>query len=619
MAPKAKAVSQTNLSKKAKVSTTRPKTVALGRKEPSSTGSNKSRKFDPLTASHLTYSIDDSLWVDRYEPSSEAELAVHVKKVENVRQWLQEAFEGGLSGTLKKYRRILTLTGPSGTGKTSTLRVLANEMGFEILEWKDISTEGLFTRFEAFLTRSSTCNNLFSSSATSSKASSSQKSSRRRLILLEDLPNILHQKTKERFHEALTSFVSTPHSEPPVPLVIIVSDAGLRGEDRDARMSEGRFGRDKNQIIDIRTVIPKELLSSAYVTEIRYSRLSKSLAVTHIPSKEVLDAIVDSSNGDIRSAIMALQFACIVEMPGRKKKNQATKMVMEAVTRREQTLAMFHLLGKVLYNKRKGDPPNASTSAKDLQKERDVDTLLKDPNKLPAHLDHQERRTSRVDVDKLYSDSPIDSSLFSLYIHQNYSQFCDHVDHCYDLSDWLSYVDSSGGEAWYQANPHQFHLLALGTLHSLPSPVQRRSQKYYKPQFFSSLQKERDGLEGVRRTKDWLAESARTMDDSGWRAGGWSQSDIILELGAVLKAHDAQSSGPSTMKPPPMHRMFSKMEFVHGGATTRLQPLDENDMPEPSQGQGEEGEFEGPTPQRKLEPDQHMGGWLESDDIQDFE
>lgn len=52
----------------------------------------------------LTSVSDDYLWVDRYEPTTEAELAVHVKKVESVRQWLNEAFEGGPSGKLSKYR-----------------------------------------------------------------------------------------------------------------------------------------------------------------------------------------------------------------------------------------------------------------------------------------------------------------------------------------------------------------------------------------------------------------------------------------------------------------------------------------------------------------------------------
>ena len=46
----------------------------------------------------------------------------------------------------------------------------------------------------------------------------------------------------------------------------------------------------------------------------------------------------------------------------------------------------------------KDDPPNPSASAKDLQKERDLDALLRDPLKLPPHLQHHERRASRVDV-----------------------------------------------------------------------------------------------------------------------------------------------------------------------------------------------------------------------------
>lgn len=46
-------------------------------------------------------------------------------------------------------------------------------------------------------------------------------------------------------------------------------------------------------------------------------RVFSSSSVSHQkPSKEVVDIIVDSANGDIRSAIMALQFACIVDLPG---------------------------------------------------------------------------------------------------------------------------------------------------------------------------------------------------------------------------------------------------------------------------------------------------------------
>ncbi|TFK59292.1 hypothetical protein BDN72DRAFT_865278, partial [Pluteus cervinus] len=50
---------------------------------------------------------DHRLWVDIYEPTTEAELAIHVKKVEDIR-WLLEAFDGG--------------PGPAGAGKMTTSR-----------------------------------------------------------------------------------------------------------------------------------------------------------------------------------------------------------------------------------------------------------------------------------------------------------------------------------------------------------------------------------------------------------------------------------------------------------------------------------------------------------------
>jgi len=82
-------------------------------------------------------------------------------------------------------------------------------------------------------------------------------------------------------------------------------------------------------------------------------------------SKDVLEMIVETSNGDIRSALMALQFACIAPLrmksgksrtKGSRSRNavtgNGTLAVLEAVTRREQSLVLFHLMGKLLYNKR---------------------------------------------------------------------------------------------------------------------------------------------------------------------------------------------------------------------------------------------------------------------------
>jgi cell cycle checkpoint protein len=143
------------------------------------------------------------------------------------------------------------------------------------------------------------------------------------------------------------------------------------------------------------------------------------------PPKGLLDTIVESSNGDIRSAIMGLQFACSTLFGsgkkskgkgGKKAATEAAKMI--ALTNREQSLQLFHLMGKVLYNKRKifrqnpsfvkpdsssptgkNDPPNPSATAKDIAREKALDDQIQDPVELPRWLEEEQRRGSRVQVD----------------------------------------------------------------------------------------------------------------------------------------------------------------------------------------------------------------------------
>jgi hypothetical protein len=47
----------------------------------------------------------------------------------------------------------------------------------------------------------------------------------------------------------------------------------------------------------------------------------------------------------------------------------------------------------------KGDTPSSSASARDIQREKQIDMHLKIPPKLPAYLSEHDRRASRVDVE----------------------------------------------------------------------------------------------------------------------------------------------------------------------------------------------------------------------------
>ena len=49
--------------------------------------------FPALEADWVLVSQDDQLWVDKYAPQSLQDLAVHKRKVDDVRRWLVDAFD----------------------------------------------------------------------------------------------------------------------------------------------------------------------------------------------------------------------------------------------------------------------------------------------------------------------------------------------------------------------------------------------------------------------------------------------------------------------------------------------------------------------------------------------
>lgn len=163
----------------------------------------------------------------------------------------------------------------------------------------DPDYENLFTKFEAFLTRAASCHNIFSSEASNrifpsqsqSKSLPNAQLSKRQIVLLEDLPNILHPGTQSQFHAALQSLVESPPSWPPVPVVIIISDSGIRGEASDEQMAYGGWGKEKNEVVDIRTVLSRDLLHGPYVTQIGSDSLFGSLSISLLNSTGLIQLL----------------------------------------------------------------------------------------------------------------------------------------------------------------------------------------------------------------------------------------------------------------------------------------------------------------------------------------
>lgn len=84
-------------------------------------------------------------------------------------------------------------------------------------------------------------------------------------------------------------------------------------------------------------------------------------------------------------------------------------------------------------------------SAEDDKKDRErpqIRQLTSEP-KLPRHLrDKYARRPSKVDPDVLFAEAPLDSDVFTSYVHHNYTPFTDDIDECLGIIEGVSSADA---------------------------------------------------------------------------------------------------------------------------------------------------------------------------------
>ncbi|GAA5905927.1 hypothetical protein JCM6882_009072 [Rhodosporidiobolus microsporus] len=494
----------------------------------------------------------------------------------------------------------------------------------------DGARESLIHRFSSFLAQAGmapaldfgdfedSSSSSSSSTSTPRNASSSSSSTHppppntRRLILLEDLPNVSHYPTKLALRSAIAQYLAS--SRVTCPLVIVISEALARpGTDDGGGVALGGNGG-RGDSVDARSVLGVEILQHPACREIPFnptattimrkalqrtldriyaplpsstssskSRSSKSSSSRTIrtvsgldpstrPSLTTLDFLIKHSNGDVRSALMSLQFLATqgggdatslglgavggakakAKKPKKRKRGSSdvedsdedeggkmggkdkVQQLLQFVTARESSLFIFHALGKVLYNKRWGD--STEDDKKDLGRpgvlqEREYD-------KLPKHLRKAgwQKKASKVDPDMLFAEAPLDPDIFLSYLHHNYPPFTNDIEECGGILEGLSAGDAmmlprgsgvgEGEDAYRRSTLHShyaFHLSVRSTLLSLPSPVPRRKQTLRKSELWETLRLARQNEEGVAELLGMGANLGAGMGGSGGGLSGTSK------------------------------------------------------------------------------------------------
>ncbi|KEF59619.1 uncharacterized protein A1O9_04465 [Exophiala aquamarina CBS 119918] len=463
-------------------------------------------------------------WGDRYGPANLEELVVHKKKVADVQGWLQGKCTGRHS------QKLLVLKGPAGSGKTTTVSLLAKLMALDLVSWHNPMvadsgpTNSIAVQFDEFLNRGGQFGGLTFNGE--DVGSPSEKSTNGRILLIEEFPATITRSssTLQSFRSVLLRYLARPSHSHPIairgqqaerdnspPVVIIISETLLSSSTALA------------DSFTAHRLLGPEILNHAYVTSMDFNPVAPTFvtkALDLVVKKEARDsgrrrmpgpAIMQrlAEMSDVRSAVNALEFLCVRTGDGsewsgtisakskKTSRNKETvtltdleKKSLQLLSHRETTLDMFHATGKIVYNKRQ-DP-------------RVQDTRAEPPPKPPDHLMHlYSPKASLVDIEVLLNETGTDIQTFISTLHENYILSCngDTFEPAFDgCSDALSTSDilnpdsrpyrrannnpnagfiqsnlQSGSSDTLRQDEISFHAATRGLLFNLPYPVNRAS------------------------------------------------------------------------------------------------------------------------------------------------
>lgn len=458
---------------------------------------------------------DSRPWSERFGPVNLDELAVHKRKVADVRKWLEDVLAGRMR------QRLLVLKGAAGTGKTTTVQLLAEDMRCEILEWRNPANsygagvqgyQSASAQFEEFLGRGGRFGQLDVESSDDgspthprpaqpppSTNASTLRGPERRLILIEEFPNTFMRSSTglTSFRNAILQFLAAntpslmgftrdPLLDPITPIVMVISETLLTttSASADSFTAHRLLGPEilrhpGTGVIEFNPIAPTLL---AKALEVVVQKEARKSGRRKTPGPLVLKRLGEI--GDIRSAISALEFLCVkgdddadwgakiaFTKPKRGSKDapaltKGEQDSLELVSQREATLGIFHAVGKVVYNKRGEPAPQGSVEAA--------------AEVLPRYMSHLARpMISEVNVDTLIDETGTDTHTFISALHENFPLSCepsgpsdpnsavDYLNGCLDnLSDsdmlcpsWDVFFGGRGGGGGYFGKDSGSHIL----------------------------------------------------------------------------------------------------------------------------------------------------------------
>ena len=394
-------------------------------------------------------------WTEKYAPRRRTDLIVRKNKVQEFAEFLES-----MSHT------ACVLSGSSGCGKSALIRVVAMELGMEVVEYvakiqqqrisaslvlepgrtRYDSYESKLDSYESFCSRA-WMNTLEGDGHVVGGVSSSFK--RKTLVVLDDLPTVVGEDQERRLVNATLGLVARSSK-----VVLVVTETSSK--DSAEHYSTG--GSWESSSIPKALTLALEKFCSPLILSL--NPIPKATMVKHLGmicdregvaiSRETLQTMADLSQGDLSSAILGLQFAArgiagdrsrgdgtggtdgtdgtsrnaSRRRPAPRRKGAcetAGEKQVEVVLShlvRDASLSLFHGLGKLLYNKRLPCP----TSSGGIQRNA-----------------HDRPPMDGFDPEETVHASGLSGPSVTAFLHENILDFID-AEHIEDVAQCLDHI-----------------------------------------------------------------------------------------------------------------------------------------------------------------------------------
>uniref|UniRef100_A0A0R3RXM1 Cell cycle checkpoint protein RAD17 n=1 Tax=Elaeophora elaphi TaxID=1147741 RepID=A0A0R3RXM1_9BILA len=335
--------------------------------------------------------------VDRFPVQNVEQLAVNPKKIDELRRWMQKK-EGRCRGC-----KLLLLTGPTGSGKTTAVKILCGELKFELIEWNCSESYDIFYDLEGKEVRK------FAEFLKSADRGSIEKSLSQKLVLVEQLPNIFYQDPST-LHSTLKNTINNTVCM----YIFIMSDV------------------DSCWYLSPKRILPQNIRYQLGFDELAFNAsavlfLSKALRrITSLLKINVsplqVKRIAENSNGDIRTAIQNLQLC----FNGNREFNEISHLHPSTL------IDPYHSLGKLLYAKRcdKAD-----------------DDWKKSEEKLKVELRklHSRDYPPKDDVSEVLTKNGMNADKLVMFLHEHEPNFAPSLPSYLGVLNNISLFDSAFG------------------------------------------------------------------------------------------------------------------------------------------------------------------------------